>query len=41
MEASRSIDEDINRPKGNSTINTGLKKSVIREIDGKYRVVND
>ena len=41
MQASRSIDEDINRPKGNSTINTGLKKSVIREIDGKYRVVND
>ena len=41
MKASRTIEEDVNRPKGNSTMDTGLKKSVIREIDGKYRVVND
>ena len=38
---SRTIDEDINRPQGLATMNTGLKKSVIKEIDGKYRVVND
>lgn len=38
--SSRTIDEDINRPIGNSTMNTGLKRSVIQQIDGKYMVVN-
>lgn len=40
MLESRDFDNDGNRPLGNTTIETGLKRSRIEFIDGVYRVVN-
>ena len=40
IEGSRIIDQYPSRPQANKRINTGLKNSTIKEIDGKYRVIN-
>lgn len=40
IQKSRTIDDNPDRPKSYSTLNTGLTNTTIQKIDGEYRVVN-